>query len=150
MAIPIPLLIAIAKTVGKEAAFTAATKYILPKAGVALTNIKGKVGEKATTASINHIQQNSTQLRNAGMKLIDKRTRSEGIAEVAKIGLGSVSAALAAKYMVDKEPKKDILAEQTASKPEQTQASSPQSQQEQTRIKNEQTQDFAVHKGFNR
>lgn len=166
MALPlIPVLITIGKTVGKQAAIAAgkeaaaaAGKHLLPKAGKVITNISQKVGKEATTAGVEHFKRNSPQLRVAGEMLFDKRTRQEGISQIAKIGLGGVGAVLTTKFATGKEPQKDILAEQASpdngngradSKGKSEQTPAP-SQQEQTRIKNEQSQDFVNRQSFSR
>lgn len=166
MAIPlIPVLITIGKTVGKQAAIAAgkeavasAGKHLLPKASKVITNITQKVGKEATTAGAEHFKHNSPQLRVAGEMLFDKRTRQEGIAQIAKIGLGGVGAILTTKFAMGNEPQKDILAEQTppgngngrADSKGESEQTPALSQQEQTRLKNEQSQDFVNRQSFSR
>ena len=145
-----PILIAMAKTLGKDVAIAVISEKILGK-------ISNKVGKEATDAGINHLNSQRPRLNNVGRKLLDRRSRPAAISTLSQVGLGTLGAALVAKFSTKESTSEDILAEQKAPAPgtesnkEENKAADQNhsaSQREENRVKNEESQKFAIRHGF--
>lgn len=149
----VPILATVLKICGREVAIAAAQKV----GQSAMNKFKAKVGNKATRAGVSHLRKNEHMIREAVISLSNKNSRSEAIKTLSLAGAGAIGATLAAKYAGQiTHPVTDILAngsrtvQQKQDQPNRINHDSEIQHREQTRIKEETTQEKAIQSGYKR